>query len=217
MALHLNLYHEIQKQDLQRRRDPLKLGVYGVVVVIFALAAYYFYRMDQVRIVSGSAKRLQVQWQMAEPKAKDAQLLESQLTTTIKTKEDLVQAIESRFYWAPLLERIQQSVPGNVQIITFRGAMDGGNKKGVLNISGVAAGVEPRKVAEDFRTNFVAKCLAKYKDVDSKFSALEESETTVQFEGKSLNSALFSLQFQFTVEEANPSPSPVQRVPKGAR
>ena len=30
MALHLNLYHEIQTQKLHRKRDPLRLGMLAI-------------------------------------------------------------------------------------------------------------------------------------------------------------------------------------------
>ncbi|MEI8340735.1 MAG: hypothetical protein WCH43_04255 [Verrucomicrobiota bacterium] len=217
MALHLNLYHEIQKQEMQRRRDPLKLGVYGVVVVIVFLMIYYFYRMEEVSVITNSAKKLKAEWQMTESKAKEAQLLEVQLTASIKTKEDLVQSIETRFYWAPLLERIQKTVPKNIQVTSFHGNVEAQTGKGTLSVSGIAAGAEPRKVAENFRTEFAGKCLTGYKDVDSKFSSLEESDATVPLDGKTLATALFALQFQFTVVDASPSPTPVQRLQKGAK
>jgi Tfp pilus assembly protein PilN len=217
MALHLNLYHEVQKQEIQRQRDPLKLGMYGIAVVVAILLAYYFYRMEQVQGVASRAAQLQTRWQMTDPKAKEAQVLETQLTVSTKTKEDLVQAIENRFYWAPLLERIQKTVPKNVQITSFRGLIEPGTGKGSLSVSGIGAGTEPRKVAEDFRTSFSAKCLTGYNSVDSNFVSLEESDATVQLDGKAQNTALFALQFQFAVAEAVPSATPVQRVPKGAR
>ena len=225
MALHLNLYHELQKLAVQRRRDPLKLGLYGIVVVIVILAFYYFYRIEQVSGVVNKAKRMQAQWQLLEPKAKEAQALETQLTANLNTKDELLQSIESRFYWAPLLEKIQRTVPRNVQITSLRGSMaawveEAGGKRsreGMLTISGVAAGAEPRKVAEDFRTEFLGKCLQGYNGAESKFVTLEESEGTVQLDGKTLNTATYSLQFHFKIEAAVPVQSAGPRTQKGAR
>ena len=217
MALHLNLYHEIQKQELQRQRDPLKLGLYGILGLVAILLVYYFYRVEQGTRLANQAKQLQAQWQMTEPKAKEAELLEAQLMINLKTKDDLVHAIENRFYWAPLMERIQRMVPANVQITSFRGSMEPGTGKGLLAVSGIAAGDEPRRVAEDFRTNFAGKCLQGYKEVDSGFVSLGESDATVMLNGKALNTALFVLQFHFTVVDTGSSTTPAPRSQKGAR
>jgi len=217
MALHLNLYHEMQKQAMQRRRDPLKLGLYALVVVVAILLFYYFYRVEQVHVLTTQAAQLESKWKMTEPKAQEALALEAQLNASVKVKEALVQAIENRFYWAPLLEKIQRTIPANVQITSFRGSMDSVTGKGMLTVSGIAAGATPRKVAEDFRTSFVSKCLEGFNKVDSDFASLEDSDTTVQLDGKALSTVLFSLQFQFSVEEPTPSPTPVQKLQKGAR
>jgi len=211
MPLHLNLYHEIQKQQLQRRRDPLKLGIYAVGVLIALLIGYYFYRMQQVYDVTRQSGQLQTQWQSLEPKSKDAAALEIVLTAQSKLKETVVSKIDYRFFWAPMLQKIQIAVPRNVQITTFRGSFEPGGRTGAISLNGVAAGAQPRKVAEDLRTALLAKCLQSYTSVTSNFSSLEDSEATVLLDGKTMATALFSLQFQFTVPlpGATPSPTPV--------
>ena len=210
MALHLNLYHEIQKQTLQRRRDPLKLGMYGVALLVLASLGYYFFRMAEVSEVIKEAGRLDTQWKITEPKAKDAAQREIDLTALQKLKETIVGRIDNRFFWAPFLQKIELAVPRNVQITSFRGSIDSGTRIGGLTISGIAAGAQPRKVAEDLRTTLINKCLHDCTDVTSNFSSLEDSDATVQLDGKTMNTALFALQFQFNVPipGATPAPAP---------
>ena len=215
MAFHLNLYHEMQKLALERQRDPLKLGLYAVMVVVVFLMVYYFYRLEQVSVFTSRARGLQTAWDLNSPKAAESLAQATRLNTNVKLKEDLVNAIENRFYWAPFLERIQNVVPRNVQITHWRGAMEQG--AGLVEVTGIGAGDEPRKVVEKFRTDFIEKALMGYKKVFSKFNSLEDSDASVQLDGKSLNTALFSLQFNFTLTDETSGIAPVKKVQKGGR
>src|SRR5450432_3729602 len=145
MAIHLNLYHEIQKQERQRRRDPLKIGMLGMIVVGICFLAYYFYRMEQVRGFNDEFTRLQTEWQTTEPKFTAAKARETEITAEIKTTDAIVQAIEGRFYWAPLLEKVLSSVPREVQITKLDGEIADKTKSGGLSVSGISSGSEPRK------------------------------------------------------------------------
>ena len=216
MAFHLNLYHAMQKLALERQRDPLKLGLYAVMVVVVFLMLYYFYRLEQVSVFTSQARKLQTAWDLKSPKAKDALAQATQLNTNVKLKDDLENAMENRFYWAPFLERIQNVVPSNVQITHLHGVVDPG--AGLIEFAGVGAGDQPRKVVEKFRTDFIEKGLLGYKKVASKFNSLEDSDATVQLDAKSLNTALFSLQFNFTLTDGTSAAAPaVKKGQKGAR
>lgn len=204
MALHLNLHHEIQKQELQRRRDPLKLGMMGMMVIAVGFLGYYFYRLENVRSVNSELSRLQAQWSATEPKLKAAQTREAEIEATLKTKAVLVQLIENRFYWAPLLEKVLVSVPREVQVTKLDGEMGDKLKAGSLLVSGISSGDQPRKVAEDLRTTFVNKLSEKYKGVNSSFKGLEDSEQTVHIDGKTVATATFSMQFQLAMDATAP-------------
>lgn len=206
MALHLNLHHEIQKQQLQRRRDPLKLGMMGMIVIAIGFLSYYFYRLDNVRSINDQLTRLQAEWSTTEPKLKAAQSREAEIAAELKTKTALVQSIESRFYWAPLLEKVLLSVPREVQVTKMDGEMGDKGKGGSLSVSGISSGEQPRKVAEDLRTTFVNKLSEKYKGVNSSFKTLEDSEQTVKFDGRPLPTAIFAMHFQLATEAAEPAP-----------
>lgn len=217
MALHLNLYHEIQKQERQRRRDPLKLGMMGMIVIAVGFLAYYFCRLDNVRSVNDQLSRLQAEWSSTEPKLKAAQAREAEIATTLKTKSALVQSIESRFYWAPLLEKVLLSVPREVQVTRLDGEMVDKTKGGGLSVSGISSGEHPRKVAEDLRTTFVNKLSEKYKGVSSSFKTLEDSEQTVKIDGKALPTAIFAMQFQLATATAEPTPVITERKQRVAK
>jgi Tfp pilus assembly protein PilN len=217
MALHLNLYHEIQKQQLERARDPLKLGMAVMVVMAAILMAYYFFRVQQVYRLHAQAVRLQTEWKVKEPKAQEAKKREQELMVNTQLKEDLVRRIESRFYWAPMFEKILHTVPANVQVTSLQGIMEPDTRAGTLNISGIAGDDSPRRAAEDFRTAFLAKCLSNFKETTSKFSALDETEEKAQLGGKALNTAIFSLQFQFSAKADAPAAAVPAQKPKKAR
>ena len=209
MALHLNLYHEIKLQQVQRQRDPLKLGLYALVVIAGILLIYYAYRVQQASSTVSRSKQLQTQWQITEPKAKDADVREKMLKTNIQIKDSLVQHIEGRFYWAPLMQKMLLAIPRNVQITGFQGIVSPATSTGSITLNGIAAGLEPRKASEDFRTTFIAKCLDSYKSVTSKFVSLNDSDASVLLDGKKLNAANFILQFDFSYSD--PSAEPVQQ------
>jgi len=208
MALHLNLYHEVLKQQMQRRRDPLKLGLYGMVLIAAILLAYYFYRVQQVYRISAQAGQLQTQWKISEPEAAKAKARQAELEVSIKTKQNLVQWIEGRFYWAPLLELLQQTVPRDVQLTAFMGAVDMDAKSCNLALTGIAGSVKkPREVAEDLRTALEMRLSNTYsyksdksKKMESGFGSLEDSEVQVQLNGQTLVTADFSVRFQFGIE-----------------
>ncbi len=207
MALHLNLYHEVQRADLQRRRDPLKLGIIGMIVIAVGFLGYYFYRMESVRSVNEELSRLHAEWSATEPKFKVAQKRQAEIEVTLKTKATLVQMIENRFYWAPLFEKVLLTVPAEVQLTKLDGQMADKDKQGGLSVTGISSGEQPRKVAEDLRTAFFNKLSEKYKGVNSSFKTLEDSEQTVKIDGKLYATAVFSMQFQLISD--TPAKAPV--------
>lgn len=218
MAIHLNLYHEIQKQERQRRRDPLKLGMIAMLFVAAAFMGYYFVRMASVRGVNDELVRLQNEWRTTEPKFAAAKTREAEIAAVTKITDTLVQSIESRFYWAPLLDKVLASVPREVQLVRLDGDMTDKVKPGALSVSGVSSGTEPRKVAEDLRTRFVNKLSEKYKNVTSTFKTLEDSDQTVKLDGKALSTAMFGIQFQIaSVDVAAAAPAAPERKPRAPK
>ena len=189
MALHLNLNYEIENAKRARQRDPLKLALRGLVVIAACFAAYYFYRLAKVNAIAQELASRTADFNAVEAKAKLAKAREDQLSATIRTRDALLQQIESRFYWAPLLEDLTRIVPREVQADAV--------KKCKLSIDGVSAGADPRKVAEDLRTAIADALGKKYKNVSSTFRSLEDGIEMVQLEGKVWPTATFGINVEF--------------------
>src|SRR5256885_1408433 len=119
MALHINLYHEVQKQQLARRRDPLKLGMLGLLCIGVGFVIFYLYRMECVHEINSHVAALQAEWEKLDPKQKAAKEREEELNIAVKLNDMFVKRIDGRFYWAPVLAQILEKVPVDVQLTKF--------------------------------------------------------------------------------------------------
>ena len=150
MALQLNLLHEQFTEARQRQRDPLKIGLRVLAGLAAILVLYYMWSAYRTLQIKGRLAVLDHDWQKVEPKVTAAQKRVEELNGIITTTRALDDYIESRFFWAPLLERIAGCVAPNTQLTNLNASVDG-SKSVQLVIDGYAAGREPRAVAEDFR------------------------------------------------------------------
>ncbi len=203
MALHLNLYHEVIKAKALKRRDPLKLSMYGLSAVVACFASYYALELLKMHGLSSELASVKAQFDKLEPLAKAAKIREAELTAQVKAGSLLVKRVENRFYWAPLLEQIMQVVPREVQVTRMAGDLTGeGTRRCSLSIDGLSAGPDPRKVAEDLRTSIAEKFSTKYKNVSSKFRTLEDGTEMVSLDGKQMPTATFAINVElFSGEE----------------
>ncbi|MGB8168439.1 MAG: hypothetical protein WCF18_13160 [Chthoniobacteraceae bacterium] len=208
MALRINLYHEVQKARQLKRRDPLKLSIYGLGGLVALFAIYYVIEVGRMHGMSVELKKVQAQFNVLEPKAKAAKKREEEMNVEIRKSELMSKRIEQRFYWAPMLEQIAQTVPRDVQITRLAGDLSGDSmRKCSLILDGISAGGDPRKVAEDLRTAIAEKLGPKYKTVTSNFKSLEDGTEMVLLDGKQMPTASFAINVQLTSgEEAAPPP-----------
>ena len=207
MALHLNLYHEVQKERQLKRRDPLKLSMYGLSAMAALFAIYYFIELGRMHGMTVDLDRVQAQYNSLEPKAKAAKKREDEINLEIRKNDLMARRIESRFYWAPMIEQISQAVPREVQITRLVGDLSGeGIRKCSLTLDGLSAGTDPRKVAEDLRTAIAEKLGPKYKAVTSNFKTLEDGSEMVLLDGRQMPTASFAINVQLTAgEESAPA------------
>jgi len=209
MPLHLNLYHEIDRQKAASRRDPLKIAAYilGFIVAIFV--AMYVIELGKNASIQGDLAKLKAEFDGLDPKAKEVERSEKALKQTLDTSAQFVKSIEGRFYWAPTLQEVIKIVPREVQITRF-----GGNvttvagapgteptKKAVITVDGIACGADPRRVAEDLRQTLAETFGKKYKTSTASFRQLDDSTDTVALDGRNLPTATFGI--TLTVEGAN--------------
>ena len=214
MALRLNLNHEILNAARARKRDPLKLSIWGLSLIAAGFAAYYFFQLAKMGVISQEFAHKKAEFDAIEPKAAAAKTREDELAETIRAGDTIVQRIEGRFYWAPMIEQLVNAVPPEVQITKFAGDVQGDvHKKCRLTIDGLSAGTDPRKVAEDLRTAIAESFGKKYKNVSSSFRALEDGVEMVQLGGAARPTATFAINVEFqNGEEAAPVAAP--RAPK---
>jgi hypothetical protein len=192
MALHLNLYHEIQKQKRERQRDPLRLGLMALGAIVAVFVLYYVVRLGQTQVINSRLAAANSEWMKLEPKCKQADSRIESLTKSLALGEALTQRIENRFYWAPVLDRLLQAVPSEVQLSRFDGGVVVDEKTlSNITIAGNCVGKEPRKVAEELRTSLTGKMTDKFKSARASFQALDDAVESAQLDGKSLPTASF--------------------------
>lgn len=192
MPLRLNLYHEVQKQAALKRRDPLKLSLYGLGAVATCMAGYYFLQLSKSHGLNSELAQLQAEHARLDPESKAAAKREEELTAKIKVNETMERRIEERFYWAPLLEQIVGVVPREVQLtrVTGETAPDA-SQKCTLVVNGVSAGSDARRIAEDLRISIADRLGQKYRSVTATFRSLDDGPDPVTLEGKQLPTAAF--------------------------
>jgi hypothetical protein len=204
MALRINLYHEVIRAKKQEKYDPLRLSMLGLGVIAVGLALYYAAQYASMSSVRSSYNAKQNEYTALVAKAKSAKEEGDRLSKQIDLSGKFRKRIEGRFYWAPVFEQLVSIVPPYVQITKCSGdvALEGA-RKCQLTIDGIAAGDEPRDVAEKLRVALVEKLSMKYKGVVAAFKtpgSLEDGSEKVTFEGRKLFTATFSITVSFEGE-----------------
>ena len=210
MALHLNLLHEEIQEHRQRQRDPLKIGM----MVLGGLGALMFiYYMWNAYQTLGIQRRLNVveeSWSKVEPRVTAAQKRSKELNAIIGTTKVLDGMIDSRFYWAPFLEKLSRCVALNAQITSVDGVVLEDNRGVSVMIEGLAAGREPRAAAEELRQLLLEQLGQSYHDVKIEFKTLEDLDTLVKIGGANMAMSRFALSATFnpnnTAKAAPPAP-----------
>jgi len=216
MPLHVNLYHEIQRQELDRKRDPLRLGMMGLAVIAVGFVAFYFVALEQSHEVGVKFGALQDQFSKLDPKAKAAKARQDELNQEIAASETMTKAVDDRFFWAPVLDQILQAVPKTVQLTHLTAQVNEAATPGyTVTITGIASAMEPRKEAEALRMALTARLNTQCNGATSMFKSLEDSEEFVMLDGHRLSTANFTIQVELPMKDAGaPAPAVPARKPK---
>src|SRR3989440_12356043 len=150
MALHLNLLHEEILQQRQRQRDPLKIGMMVLAALGALVLLYYLSNSYKVLEIRNRISQDQHDWAKVEPKVTAAQKRSTELNGIISTTKVLDGMIDTRFFWAPFLEKLSRCVALNAQVTSIDGSVVDEGKISIV-IEGLAAGREPRAAAEELR------------------------------------------------------------------
>jgi hypothetical protein len=209
MALHLNLLHEEILEHRQRQRDPLKIGILLLAGCGASLFLYYGWNAYQTLQVKARLAAVERDWAKVEPKVTAAQKRAAELTNIINTTRVLDSYIDSRFLWAPLLEKISHCVAPNAQLTAIEGATQEDDKNVILTIEGVAAAHEPRATAEDFRQMLLEQLGQSYHEVKVEFKTLEDVETVTKIDGAAMPMAHYTIAVSFKLNSVpKPTPAP---------
>jgi hypothetical protein len=210
MALHLNLLHEEILEQRQRQRDPLKIGMMVLIALGALMVAYYLWNAYKVLAIRNQLGQAQHDWAKVEPKVTAAQKRTAELNSIIGTTKVLDGMIDTRFYWAPVLEKLSRCVALNAQLTSIDGSVQEDGKITVI-IDGLAAGREPRAAAEELRQLLAEQLGQTYKEVKVEFKALEDLDTIVNIGGSNQAMARFSINVTFSTQEPKSTPTPGPR------
>jgi hypothetical protein len=203
MPLQLNLLHEKIAEQRQRKRDPLKLTMYVGIGIAALFALNYLWSGYRVLEIKSQLASVQHDWEKVEPKVTAAQKRAEELKAIIDTTRTLDGMIDTRFYWAPLLEKIARCVTPNIQLTTLEASGDEEVRGVAIVLEGMAAGSEPRAVAEDFRQMLLEQVGKEQPSVKVEFKTLEDLEASMPVGGNNAGMARFTLGVDF-----NPFPTP---------
>ena len=216
MELHLNLLHEEILEHRQRQRDPLKIGMMVLGALGAIMFVYYMWNAYRALEIRTRLNAVQKDWSKVEPNVTAAQKRSAELNSTIGTVKVLDGMIDSRFYWAPFLEKLARCVAPNAQVTNVDGAIPDDNKTVTVMIEGLASGREPRAAAEELRQLLLEQLGQSYRDVKVEFKTLEDLDTLVSISGANMSMARFSLGVTFspTPPVKVTAPVPSVRTPK---
>lgn len=208
MPLTINLLHEEQFLLKQRKRDPLKLGLYALAGVAALFVMYYGWRLLSSTTIDSQLKARQADWAKQEPAARAAEASEKELTAQVAAADVVSKRIDNRFYWASLLGTLLKSVPGNVQIVSFNGNNEQKNDKVSFTLEGIVAGDVPRLAADKFRTVLTDSLKTRYQGVETSFRGLDDTATPVNLNGKTSSTARFTIEVKLNKSTAAPAATP---------
>jgi Tfp pilus assembly protein PilN len=211
MPVKINLYHEVLRARHEEQYDPLRLSMIGLVVIVIGLAGYYVLALTGRNSVENALVQKQREFEQLQPKVKIATEAEKELSAELGLADKVRERIEDRFYWGPVFEHIVSVVPANVQITRCSGdvAPEPG-RRCQITVEGIAAGEEPRRVAEDLRKGLLERLDATYKNVSAVFRTLEDGTEKVNVAGASMATAHFNIGINF-LSKATPEPTPPPR------
>ena len=211
MALHLNLLHEEILEQRQRQRDPLKIGMMVLAGFGALLFLYYMFNAYRTLEIKSRLRAVERNWTKIEPEVTAAHNRVAELEGVIKTTRALDNYIENRFFWAPFLQKVSHCVPPNAQLTSLEASVLDENKGVSVSLEGVAAGREPRSVAEDLRQMLIEQLGQGYSGVKVEFKTLEDLDTIVNVGGTNMPMAHYLLAVNFNpgpMAKSAASPSP---------
>lgn len=193
MAIRINLFHEEQNREVQRKRDPLKLGMFAIAFVLGVIVLYHFVKMAESSRLQSQLNSLQQEWSTKEAEMKAAIKAQEDSLNAVNRAEALKKVVEERFLWGGVFQVVMDVVPLEVQLKSFAGTSEAQSDNVTIILEGVAAGNEPRSVAENLRRNLGEKLNELYGTAEVAFTLLENDDLQVVLDEQKLSTARFAI------------------------
>jgi hypothetical protein len=96
MALHLNLNHELERIRTERRRDPLKLSMYGLAIIAALLVLQYVWTVGKTAVTGHERDKMNRKYAELEPESVAAVAEEAEIKKKLDNSARLQKRIEGR-------------------------------------------------------------------------------------------------------------------------
>lgn len=191
MAIHINLLHEQKTQQKQAERDPLKLGMLGILIVAMLFGGYYTWKSAELGTVQAALADANADFDKLKPAIAQYEKDRVEYEVKIAVQSEVTKRIEDRFFWAPALEIITKTVPVKVQLTNLGG--NASTEMVTLRIRGIIADVQPREAADKLRVALIEGMQRVYDGVAAEFTDLKERDGLIKFEEKEYPAAEFEI------------------------
>jgi hypothetical protein len=157
MAIRINLLAEEQAAEEMRRKNPVKLGIWvGSFLVALVLLWILKLQLD-IRISENHYKSIEQSWK--DDNAKYASVTNNMAKIAeLERKLAALDRLETnRFFWAPVLNALQQTMIENIQVTRLTGAQRYTREEPKVIGSGSTKKIIPGDVAEGVTLTIDAK------------------------------------------------------------
>jgi len=195
--IRLNFLHELEAIQTQKQRDPLKIAMLAILVVIMIMGGYYMVRLNEVNSLRIRANQTSATWKEREATVQEAEQEMAEMNETIQRVALLNQYIERRFLWAESLALLDHATGPMIQLQSFNGSV--GDATAKLTIGGIVADKEPRIAADEYLRTLETTFRTRYPDARATFDVLEEQPgRTVTLPEGDFKTARFSISITVT-------------------
>lgn len=191
MAVYINLLREEQQHEIERRRDPFKLGMLAVVFAALAMAGFYFLRAGEVQSLRQKVTDLEATWQKTKPEFERAQARELELQQLFARADALRALMDGRFLWGTFLADLTNIIPAHASLTSFSGSVDASHLN--CSLTGNIAGENPRQLAEEIRNTIRRTFDKQLGNVRVEFESLEDDFTLYLIKGKKNSGVKFTI------------------------
>jgi len=195
MPLTINLLHEERRRRRQRARDPLKIAFAFLLLLTTGLVAYQTRLGTRVSELNRRIEAGRAALNRESALSREAAAIEPELTRRIDTRRRVLGSIRERVFWAPALAVVTQCTRPDIGLTRLAGSTVDAKLGRVmrLEIQGVAAGHEPRAIAEAFKVALQKEFGRAHPDSAASILTLADLPEPRRVDGRDLAQARFEI------------------------